>query len=154
MLANCSLFISSFHCYTPPFGAPVRSGYFAHTETISKNLNLLKLEDIYKLKVFYFNLIKDHIPSKFDAFCLNHSINSNCYKIRDPIYTIYRFKHELAWKSFHYYLINIINNTPSIGYRIRHIHTHFSVLLIKTYIIQTFSDVYFIHTCYVCLSAE
>ena len=44
------------------------SGYFAHTELNFKNLNLLKLEDIYKLKVlkFYFNLIKDNLPSKFD----------------------------------------------------------------------------------------
>ena len=47
------------------------SGYFAHTEPIFKNLNLLKLEDIYKLKVlkFYFNLIKGNLPSKFDVFC-------------------------------------------------------------------------------------
>ena len=41
---------------------------------------------------------------------------SNCYEIRDPKYTILKFKHEFAWKSFHYNLINIsyINNTPSI----------------------------------------
>ena len=75
----------------------------------------LYVEDIYKLKVLksYFNLIKGNLPSKFDVFCLNQSKGSNCYDISDPKYTIPKFKHEFARKSFHYNTINIIKSTPS-----------------------------------------
>ena len=78
------------------------SSYFAQTEPIFKSLDIIKLEDNYKLKVlkFYFNF------NKFDVFYLNQS-------------------NEPARKSFHYDLINIINNTPSIV----NIHTQFKVLL-------------------------
>ena len=123
---------------------------------IFKNLNLLKLEDIYKLKVlkFYFNLIKGNLRSKFDVFCLNHSMGSNCYEIRDPKYTIPKFKHEFARKSFHYNLINIINNTPAIKDKACTHSIQGFVNYIKKYSIQPYNDVCLIDTCYVCLNAE
>ena len=90
-----------------------RNGYFAHTKPIFKNLNLLEL-DIYKLKVlkFYFNLIKGNLHSKFDVFCLNHSMEINCYEIRDPkysIYTPYIIKDKACTHSFQGF-VNYIKN--------------------------------------------
>ena len=55
------------------------SNQIAHTELIFKNLNLPKIEDIYKLKMlkFHFNIIRGILPSKFDIFCPKQSLKRN-----------------------------------------------------------------------------
>ena len=129
------------------------SNYIAHTEPIFKNLNILKIEDLYKLKMlkFHFNLIRGTLPSKFDVFCPKQSLGSSCYKIRNPKYVLPGFKHEFVRKGFHYNLIVIINNTPSFVFD--KIYTHSIqgfALYIKQYILNSYSNICLVENCYVC----
>ena len=62
------------------------AGYNAHTESLFKLHNLLKLEDIYKFRllIFYYNLIYDNAPQHLQNFKPNNSRGVDYYPIRNP----------------------------------------------------------------------
>ena len=121
------------------------------TEPIFKTLNLIKMEDLYKLKMlkFHFNLIRSTFPSKFDIFCPKQSLGSNCYKIRNPKYVLSKTKNEFIRKDFHYNLIVIINNTPSFVIDKIYISIQ-GFAYIKQYILDSYSNICLVESCYVC----
>ena len=61
---------------------------YIYIESIFKKHNLLKIEDLYKVKMveIHLNLIKGHLPSKFDISCQKLSFVNKCYEIRNSIY--------------------------------------------------------------------
>ena len=62
------------------------AGCNAHTESLLKLYNLLKVEDIYKFRllIFYHNLIYDKVPQQLQNFMTNNSRAVDCYPIRNP----------------------------------------------------------------------
>ena len=61
------------------------SEYLAHSEPLFKELELLKIEDLYKLKIlkFYYNLSYGLLPSYFDCYLDVLNVNTPCgYELR------------------------------------------------------------------------
>ena len=56
------------------------SEYLAHSEPLFKELELLKIEDLYKLKIlkFYYNLSYGLLPSYFDCYLDVLNVNTPC----------------------------------------------------------------------------
>ena len=131
------------------------SGYLAHTDVLFKQPNLLKIDDIYKLKVlkFYYKLKHDSLPFQFSSFVPNLSIASRNYGLRNPKFLIPTIKHEHAKTSFRYQLIKIVNGTTTDI--IDRIGTHslygFS-LYIKHTLLENYKHRCAIINCYACLN--
>ena len=66
------------------------SEYLAHSEPLFKELELLKIEDLYKLKIlkFYYNLSYGLLPSNFNCYLDVLNVNTPCgyeqRRARDP----------------------------------------------------------------------
>jgi hypothetical protein len=127
--------------------------YTAHTEPIFKTLKMLKLQDIYKLRLhkFHYKLVNSTCPKYF--LCLLKPANKmHQYNTRNnntlPNITI---KHEFAKRSIQYNLINEINNTPDAI--MQKVQTHslagFTKYL-KTIMINNYSETCSINSCYIC----
>ena len=130
------------------------SKYLAHTEPLFKNLNILKVEDIFRLQQlkFYYRFINVTLPDYF--LSLSFSGNTHQYRTRkrhelQPI----RIHHEFAKKSLLYSIPVIINSChPNLKEKI---YTHslsgfthyFKYITIENYNIHCS-----IENCYVCMS--
>ena len=94
-----------------------RSEYLAHTEPLFKQLELLQVQDLYKLKLlkFYYNLSYGMLPSYFDLYI--NTINSDIpysYEFRTsmrPLIRITRTRLVFSESSLLYQLILLLNNT-------------------------------------------
>ena len=93
-----------------------RSNYIAHSEPIFKYLDILTVNDIYKLQQlkFYYRLKNVLLPTyfhnmpyrtNFQQHHLNTRASSNLY--------VLRVHHEFAKKCIRYKLIHTINTTPN-----------------------------------------
>ena len=61
------------------------SEYLAHSEPLFKELELLKIEDLYKLKIlkFYYNLSYGLLPSYFNCYLDVLNVSTPCgYELR------------------------------------------------------------------------
>ena len=130
------------------------SKYLAHTEPLFKNLNILKVEDIFRLQQlkFYYRFINVTLPDYF--LSLSFSGNTHQYRTRkrhelQPI----RIHHEFAKKSLLYSIPVIINSChPNLKEKI---YTHslsgfthyFKHITIENYNIHCS-----IENCYVCMN--
>ena len=128
--------------------------YNAHTDPIFRNLNILKLNDIFTLNQlkFYHKLINDKLPQYFNQLPLyeNRLIHQHNTRIAGNIHTV-KTKHTFAKKCLRYNLPNLINNThKNIKDKV---HTH-SLTGFSTYIKKICVDKYentcHIRNCYVC----
>ena len=72
------------------------TGYRSHSEASFKFLNLLKVNDIYKLRllVFYYNIINKVLFSNFNNSILAFSESSNVYSIENSQKQISKHSHE------------------------------------------------------------
>ena len=130
--------------------------YNAHTDPLFKSLNLLKVQDIFKVfqMKFYHKYTNGKLPNYFDDMPL--SLNNERYeyntRIRYQIHTC-QVNHEFAKKSLRYCLPNTINSLPSLVKE--KIFTHsikgFS-LYFKNALIKNYTDICTIPDCYVCMS--
>ena len=132
------------------------SKYNAHTDPLFKLLNLLKVQDIFKVfqMKFYHNYVNNKLPNYFDDLPL--AMNNERYHYNTRIrYNMYTglVNHEFAKKSLRYCLPNTINSTPMIIKE--KIFTHslkgFS-LYFKNSLILSYSDICTVPNCYVCMS--
>ena len=85
----------------------------AHTEPICRAEQLLKVKEIYRLRIykFYYKLTNNHLPNYFQDFTPTFFGGVNHYSLRNPIRQIPRIKHELPRHSLKYKLIEKLNNT-------------------------------------------
>ena len=128
--------------------------YNAHTDPIFKNLNILKLNDIFVLNQlkFYHKLVNNKVPEYLNSLQLieNNTIHQHNTQIARNIHTI-RVKHSFAKKCLRYNLPILINNTPK---NIKDkVYTHslpgFSTYIKKIYI-EKYENSCQIRDCYVC----
>ena len=88
-----------------------RSDVLAHIDFLFKLNNLLKLEDLYKLRIlkFYFNLQNNNLPQQFLYLMPSRGILR--YKFRHSSCHLPKVTHEFAKNCLSYNLTKVINNT-------------------------------------------
>jgi len=88
------------------------AGFNAHTEPLFKICNLLKMEDIYKTRVFvfYHNLKHNNLPKYFTSFNPVYSNGNSLYSFRNPKFTTPPCAHEYIKQTFRYQLPSILNH--------------------------------------------
>ena len=112
------------------------SEYLAHCEPLFKELELLKIEDLYKLRIlkFYYNLSYGLLPSYFDCYLDVLNVNTPCgYELRQsarPKIRLPRTRLIFTESCLLYQLIKLINctqtNNPEILEKIHEkTHTYF-----------------------------
>ena len=128
-----------------------QSKYLAHTDPIFIKLNLLKIQDIFKLnqlKLYYKYLIKS-LPDYFQN--LNFTRQSRYNTRRCDDLTSIKVNHVFATKCISHNIPNLINQLPN---EIRDkFHTHsFSgfVLYTRKYFIKMYQPQCSIENCYIC----
>ena len=134
------------------------SWYRAHTEPIFKNLNILKVHDLYWLMVlkFYYKLKNNLLPQYFNVFLPKKSHGSIVYPIRNPQNQLPIIKHEYARNSFRCELItitNTINNSIVYSNILDKMYTHslhgYS-LYIKNKFLNNYNYECLTTNCYTC----
>ena len=132
-----------------------KSKYNSHTEPLFQSLNLLKISDLYQLKLlkFYYNYCNNKLPSYFkDLFIRNADVHSHITRQTDQLHTP-AAKHVTEEQGIRYALPPIVNKTQScILEKIEsHSYQGFS-LYIKRHVISTYNFVCNNRECYVCNS--
>ena len=95
------------------------SEYLAHSEPLLKELELLKIEDLYKLKIliFYYNLSCALLPSYFNCYFDVLNVNTPCgYELRQrarPKFRSHRAGLIFTESCSLYQLIKLINGTQT-----------------------------------------
>ena len=128
--------------------------YNAHTEPLFKSLNVLKVEDIFKLNQlkFYYKFINKKVPVYFNTFPLypNHDIHDYNTRGHNKFHRL-NLTHTFAKMSLRNTLITTLNNTPSII--IDKVNTHSQIgysLYIKNVFVQEYRMTCIIPNCYIC----
>lgn len=90
------------------------SKFRAHTEPLFKDLSMLKLPDLYIMKILKlcFNLFNNNLPDQFNHLLPRLTDGNTHYPIRNKTYKLPLVKHEFAKSSTGYNIIRIINSTP------------------------------------------
>ena len=129
--------------------------YMAHTEPIFKSLNLLKLEDIYIIRLlkFYFRMVNSNCPPYFLKFLQSdnrpHQHNTRT-RTNNNLQGI-NINHEFANKSIQYNLIKEINAAPNTFKSKTQTHSLIGYTnYIKTTMINQYSEICSINNCYSC----
>ena len=131
------------------------SNYITHTTPIFKNLNLLKMNDIYKISVlkFYYQYCHDQLPYYLQSFDFTRRAETHHCNTRNK-----SALKKVNIVSASYILRNstpkIINETPSVI--LEKITTHSIqdfMSYAKYYYINNYSDVCSILNCYSCLNS-
>ena len=130
------------------------SKYLAHKEPLFKNLNILRVEEIFRLQQlkFYYRFIIVTLPDYF--LSLSFSGNKHQYRTRKRCeLQLFRIYHEFAKKSLLYSIPIIINSChPNLKDKI-YTHslsgfTHY----FKHITIENYNIPYSIENCYVCMN--
>lgn len=124
----------------------------AHTEPLFKTLDILKISDLYKLRmlVFYYKAVNGLLPAQAIPQ-MNLSAGNVRYNFRNPQLLTRRTRHTFARNSFHNNYINIINNADGIVKDKVVSHSkHGFTSYIKTLYINCYSDHCDIYNCYIC----
>ena len=129
------------------------SKYNAHADPLFKRLNILKIDDIYKLSAlkFYYKYSKDQLPRSFHGFLdpitLNHTYQTRNRNV--PLHPVP--KSVLAKSTIRYTIPDLLASTPSCI--LDKIDTHsmqgFS-LYAKKYFISQYRESCNINGCYIC----
>ena len=128
--------------------------YKAHTDPIFKTIQLLKLKDLYKLKILklYYNMINNKLPAehfRLQLPCLSYGHQT--YNIRNSKYQLPKIQHEYAKGMIAYTLPKVINSTSNMI--IDKIYTH-SLYGFSLYIKHSFMNSYKyecnLANCYIC----
>ena len=130
------------------------SKYNAHTEPIFKELNLLKVEDIFKLQVmkFYFKFKNGSLPHYLQSLPLQHNQDVHSHNTRScKIIHQLNTNHEYAKKCIRNSLPKIINDTPKcITDKVQtHSLQGFSNYA-KQYMLRSYNATCLIRKCYIC----
>ena len=130
-----------------------KSSFNAHTDPLFKQLKILKLQDIFKLKAlkFYFRYKNNEVPNYFqnifETFQVHHSYNTRHRGNASlPIPARSRNK-----KCIRFYIPNLVKNTPPsiIDKIFTHSYHGFSTYT-KLFFINKYQDRCTVPNCYVC----
>ena len=131
------------------------SKYNAHTEPLFKSLNLLKVEDIFKIKIlkFYYKYSQKTLPLYFNEMFTktsdqhNHGTRQQSAQIRYK----YPTRTDIGRKCIRHLLPEIVNKTQScITEKVStHSFNGFSTY-IKKHMISNYSEHCHIENCYIC----
>ena len=132
-----------------------KAKYNSHTEPLFQLLNLLKISDLYQLKLlkFYFKLRNGTLPCYFNnLFPYNADINTYTTRQSNQLYVPIA-KHTMVKQSIRYCLPPTINSTPEpILSKINTHSYHGFSLYIKKHMLQQYTFLCTNNNCYVCKS--
>ena len=129
------------------------SKYNAHTEPLLKNMNLLKVSDIFKTRIirFYYKHVNGTLPRYFENSFPRNSETHHYLTLRNREIQLNQYKTTHGGNTLRYFLPSIISNLPPCI--IDKIETHsydgFSRYVNK-FIISSYSSVCEIENCYIC----
>ncbi len=128
--------------------------YNAHTEPIFKRLNLLKVEDIFKLQVlkFYFKFKNSSLPHYLQSLPLQHNqdIHNHNTQLSLKIHQL-KTNHEYAQQCIRNNLPQIVNDTPKcITDKVETHSLQGFGNYAKQYILKPYSVTCLIGNCYIC----
>ena len=128
--------------------------YNAHTEPIFKTLQLLRVEDLYKVKVltFYHNYHHLKLPAYFaNDFISFNEDHHNYYTRNRNSLVLPRFRHEYSRVALRYSVAQTVNTTPNAV--TDKIHTHSLkgfAQYARLHFISSYSPTCSIQNCYIC----
>ena len=129
------------------------SKYNAHTEPLLKNMNLLKVSDIFKTRIirFYYKHVNGTLPRYIENSFPRNSENHHYLTLRNREIQLNQYNTTHGGNTLRYFLPSIISNLPPCI--IDKIETHsydgFSRYVNK-FIISSYSSVCEIENCYIC----
>ena len=119
------------------------------------SLNLLKLEDIYRMRLlkFYFRMVNSDCPPYFLKFLQSDDV-PHCHNTRirtnNNLHDI-NINHEFAKKSIQYNLLKEINAAPNTIKSKTQTHSLIGYTkYIKTTMVNKYSEICSINNCYSC----
>ena len=125
-----------------------------HTEPLFKFLDILKLEDLYKLNIlkFYFNYCHNLLPYFFQNLELHKRSDLHSYNVRyKQMLHVKKVKSKIAEQSIEYSLPKIVNlTTPHILDKTFTHSTSGFCHYVKQYFIQQYNINCTVEYCYVC----
>ena len=134
------------------------SKYNAHTDPLFKSLNLMKIDDIFKLNVFkfYFKYCHNQLPSFFQGFIFKHRSDFHSYNIRSKsTLNINKTRTKAAEVSLRNITAKIVNEAPNCV--TDKIYTHslqgFS-FYIKQHYINLYDSICTVENCYICTCVQ
>ena len=130
------------------------NNFNAHTDPIFKTLQLLKIQDLYKLIILklYYNVVANNVHESIRIMLPCQSYSHATYNIRrDHSYQIPEIHHEYARNSLRYNLSKLINTTSSLIIEKIDTHSYFGFsLYIKNSFISSYSTKCNITNCFMC----
>lgn len=130
------------------------SPYRCHTAPIFKKMNILKLEDIFKLckLKFAFNYTKRLVPSYFiHEFKLIRSHDIHPYATRHNIIRPPRISKKRSELCMRFYLCNLCRDFPEIITDKMNTHSFEGFKnYVKKYLLESYPEQCNIHGCYIC----
>ena len=121
------------------------STFFAHTEPIMIRLNILKVEDLYNLKLFklYYQLMNDHFPSHFIHFKnFVTQGNQSGYNLRPKPPTTPSISLCFAEKNPSFKLVKLLQHFPQVitckikSHSLKHLSSQVKYYYINSYNIE------------------
>ena len=130
-------------------------GYLSHTEPICKQMQLLKVADMFRvaLRNFYFKLMNNLLSSYFDIFKPTLGVVCSFYDIRKPLFSLPKPNIELQKSSLKYVLSKLLNEENGCISITSKVHTHSFQgykRYVKNVILNNYCDICLIRNCYVC----
>ena len=130
-------------------------GYLSHTEPICKQMQLLKVADMFRVALwnFYFKLMNNLLPPYFDIFKPTLCVVCSFYDIRKPLFSLPKPNIELQKSSWKYVLSKLLNEENGCISITPKMHTHsFQGYKrnVKNVILNNYCDICLIRYCYVC----
>ena len=126
----------------------------AHSEPIFKELNLLKVSDIFKLHQLklYYKPVNRQLPVYFNCITLHNINDLHQYTTRaaNNLFTP-RVTHEFAKRCIRYSVIKTVNNSPDLIKNKIHTHSiHAFCCYIKKHYLHNYESICHVINCYVC----
>ena len=129
------------------------NSYLTHTDPIFKRLGLLKINDIYILRVLklYYKLKHNVLPPLFNDMLPRISIGSTRYGLRCSSFQLPMVRHDFAKRGLQYNIVKIINTTHNDILDKIHTHSLYGyAYYIKHNFLQNYINECTIQNCYVC----
>ena len=134
------------------------SKFNAHTEPLMKKLELLKLEDIFKLNMlkFYYRYVNKQLPYYFSNFKIIHQKDIHEHNTRDN----HRFRQPVprlhgARRCVRNHIITVVNAMPALVLDKVNTHSYNGfVQYVKNYIMSNYCENCILQNCWVCKPRE
>ena len=130
-------------------------GYLSHTKPICKQLQLLKVADMFHAALwnFYFKLMNNLLLSYFDISKPTLGVVCSLYDIRKPLFSLPKPNIELQKSFLKYVLPKLLNEENGCINITSKVHTHSFQgykRYVKKEILNDYSEICLIRNCYVC----